>query len=313
VVTIPLPNIEGLERIFDYYLKQYRATNEVAADVSSRQLAELAFGLTGADVEFFIRGGARRARREQRKISQQDLLAEVTRRPRRPDSAPRLMPDEMRRVAVHEAGHTTARLLGLRKGAELSFVTIVPRLDGSLGFVASLPREGSSATKREMLEELETILAGRAAEEVIYGESDVGLGAGGSSESSDLAVATAVATMLVCQSGLGINKALHWTRVPTATQEKQIDQLLLKSYRSVVAKLSANRKLLDRVAQLLVDKQEISGAELRSLLSATPPVAPAVAKANGETRRAKSVKIESPINPLAPADAPDSITDIVSH
>lgn len=63
---------------------------------------------------------------------------------------------------MHEAGHTTSRLLGARKGAELSFVTIVPRMDGSLGFVASLPREGSSATRREMLEEMETILAGRA-------------------------------------------------------------------------------------------------------------------------------------------------------
>jgi ATP-dependent Zn protease len=211
-----------------------------------------------------------------------------------------LLPDEMRRVAVHEAGHTTARLLGIRKGADLSFITIVPRLDGSLGFVASLPREGSSATKREMMEELETILAGRAAEEIVYGESDVGLGAGGTSESSDLAVATSVATMLVCQSGLGINKALHWTKVPTPTQEKQIDQLLTKSYRSVVAKLSANRKLLDQVAQLLVDKQEISGAELRALMGANPPVVPEVVKENGEPRRAKSVKIDHPINPLVP-------------
>jgi ATP-dependent Zn protease len=300
VVQIPLPNIDGLEKIFEYYLKQYRANNELDADVSARQLAELAFGLTGADVEFFTRGGARRARREGRKINQQDLLAEVTRRPRRPDSAPRLLPDEMRRVAVHEAGHTTARLLGIRKGADLSFITIVPRLDGSLGFVASLPREGSSATKREMMEELETILAGRAAEEIVYGESDVGLGAGGTSESSDLAVATSVATMLVCQSGLGINKALHWTKVPTPTQEKQIDQLLTKSYRSIVAKLSANRKLLDQVAQLLVDKQEISGAELRALIGANPPVVPEVVKENGEPRRAKSVKIDHPVNPLVP-------------
>jgi ATP-dependent Zn protease len=298
LVHIPLPNIDGLEKIFEYYLKSYRAANELAPDVATRNLAELAFGLTGADVEFFIRGAARRARREQRKINQQDLLAEVTRRPRRPDSAPRLMPDEMRRVAVHEAGHTTARLLGIRKGADLSFITIVPRLDGSLGFVASLPREGSSATKREMLEELETILAGRAAEEIVYGESDVGLGAGGTSESSDLAVATSVATMLVCQSGLGINKALHWTRVPTLTQEKQIDQLLTKSYRGILAKLRANRHLLEKVAELLVDKQEISGTELRSLTGAHPPVAPSVEKANGEPKRAKSVKIGHPINPL---------------
>jgi ATP-dependent Zn protease len=268
VVRIPLPNIDGLEKIFDYYLKRYRDNNELAPDVSSRQLAELAFGLTGADVEFFVRGADRRARREARKINQVDLLAEVTHRPRRPDSAPQLGPEEMRRVAVHEAGHTTSRLLGARKGAELSFVTIVPRLDGSLGFVASLPREGSSATRREMLEEMETILAGRAAEEIVYGAADVGLGAGGASESSDLAVATSLATMLVCQSGLGANKALHWTRTPTLVQEKQIDQLLRTSYKNVVARLRASRALLEDVARLLVEKQEIGGVELRSRMAA---------------------------------------------
>jgi ATP-dependent Zn protease len=294
-IPIPLPNIDGLEKIFDYYLKSYRAANEVAADVSARQLAELAFGLTGADVEFFIRGGARRARRENRQINQQDMLAEVTRRPRRPDSAPRLLPDEMRRVAIHEAGHTTAKLLGIRQGAEISFITIVPRTDGSLGFVASLPREGSSSTRREMIEELETILAGRAAEEIVYGEDDVGLGAGGYSDSSDLAVATSLATMLVCASGLGINKGLLWTRAATPAQEKQIDQLLTKSYKSILARLRANRDLLDEVARLLVEKQEISGADLRGLMKGRVVETPVV-KENGRATRTKSVVVDSPIN-----------------
>jgi ATP-dependent Zn protease len=290
VVRIPLPNIDGLEKIFEYYLKSHRDNNELAPDVAPRQLAELAFGLTGADVEFFVRGADRRARREARKMSQADLLAEVTHRPRRPDSAPRLGPEEMRRVAVHEAGHTTSRLLGARRGAELSFVTIVPRMDGSLGFVASLPREGSSATRREMLEELETILAGRAAEEIVYGSADVGLGAGGASESSDLAVATSLATMLVCQSGLGANKGLHWTRTPTLVQEKQIDQLLRNTYKNVVARLRANRALLEDVARLLVEKQEIGGAELRSLTEAQLKAA----SPSDNGKRAKHLRQEIP-------------------
>ena len=291
VVNIPLPNIDGLEKIFEYYLEPHMKANELAADVSPRQLAELAFGLTGADVEFFVRGADRRARREARPINQADLLAEVTRRPRRPDSAPRLGPEEMRRVAIHEAGHTTSRLLSSRKGADLSFITIVPRLDGSLGFVATLPREGSSATRREMIEELETILAGRAAEEIVYGAEDVGLGAGGSSQSSDLAVATATATMLVCQSGLGENRALRWTRDVTPAQEKQIDQLLRTSYRSVVAKLRSHRALLDEVARLLVEKQEIGGAELRKLMET--PLAASNAAQNGKAKKSSSIAVES--------------------
>jgi AAA+ superfamily predicted ATPase len=173
VVQLPLPNIAGLEQIFDYYLKPYRAADEVARGIKTRALAELSFGLTGADVEFFVRGAARRARRARRKIKQEDLVAEITRRPRRPDSAPRLGPEEMRRVAVHEAGHTVARLVSSTQGDDLTFVTIIPRMDGSLGFVATVPRDGHVETRRTMLERLETVLAGRAAEEVIYGAEDV--------------------------------------------------------------------------------------------------------------------------------------------
>ena len=274
VVQIPLPNIEGLHRIFEYYLKPYRADNEVEADVAERQLAELAFGLTGADVEFFVRGASRRARRDMRKITQADLLAEVTRRPRRPDSAPRLDAEGMRRVAVHEAGHATASLLGSLRGAQLSFVTIIPRMDGSLGFVASVPSENDVLTRRTMMEQVESVLAGRAAEEIVYGAADVGLGAGGASESSDLAVATSMATMLVCQSGLGSNKALHWTKQPTLAQEKQIDRLLRQAYQSIVSKLTTERWLLEEVARLLVERQEIGGAELRAVTEARRAAAP---------------------------------------
>jgi hypothetical protein len=271
VVNIPLPNIVSLEEIFRYYLKPHRAESRVGPDVNERALAELAFGLTGADVEFFVRGAARRARRAQQPISQADLLAEVTRRPRRQENAPRLGVEAIRRVAVHEAGHTIARLVSSTQGADITFVTIIPRLDGSLGFVASLPPDGALLTRRTMLERLEMILGGRAAEEVVYGTDHVGLGAGGGSERSDLAVATSLATMLVCQSGLGDDGGLHWTPNPTPAQEKQIDGLLRKAYSGVVARIQSNRPLLDRIVDALVARQEMSGAELRQMLSSAPP------------------------------------------
>ena len=266
VVQIPLPNIASLEEIFRYYLKPHRADSQVAADVHERTLAELAFGLTGADVEFFVRGAARRARRERRPIAQGDLLAEVTRRPRRPDSAPRLGPEEMQRVAVHEAGHTLARLVSSTGGDDITFVTIVPRMDGTLGFVAAVPQEGAVLTRRTMLEELETVLAGRAAEEVAYGAENVGLGAGGSNARSDLAVATQVATLLVCQSGLGEDGALQWTTSPTPAQERQIEALLRKAYSGIVARIQSQRGLFDQIVDALVAEQELSGSRLRQLL-----------------------------------------------
>ena len=117
----------------------------------------------------------------------------------------------MRRVAVHEAGHAVARLISSTRGGHVSFVTIIPRMDGSLGFVASVPLDGHVLTRRTMLEALETALAGRAAEEVVFGADDIGQERAGRATSSDLAVATRLAELVVCQSGLGDDGALHWT------------------------------------------------------------------------------------------------------
>jgi ATP-dependent Zn protease len=269
VVELPLPNVASLEQIFGYYLEPYRADNQVGKGVKTRALAELSFGLTGADVERFVRGAARRARRANRKIRQDDLIAEVTGRPRRPDSAPRLGKEEMRRVAVHEAGHTLARLTSSTGGDDLAFVTIVPRMDGSLGFVAAVPSEASVLSRRQMLEELETVLGGRAAEEIVFGADEISTGAGGPSRSSDLAVATRMAEQIVCRSGLGDNGALMWTEQPTPAQQKEIGELLGRAYESVVDRLETNRELLDEVVDVLVEKQELGGADLRELLVAS--------------------------------------------
>jgi ATP-dependent Zn protease len=265
VVEIPRPNIDGLSQIFDHYLKDYFPGVVGETGVNTRVLAELTFGLTGADVEYFVRGAARRARREGRAMSQLDLVAEITRRPRHPESAPRLSADEIRRVAVHEAGHAVARLLSSTKGADLAFATIIPRLDGSLGYVASVPSDSNVMTRQTMLEYLGVCLAGRAAEELVFGADNVGAGAGGSSSSSDLAVATRFATQIVCQSGLGDDNSLVWTTTPTPDQQQRVGELLRSSYQSIRLTLASNRSILDRIADVLVDKQELSGDALREL------------------------------------------------
>ncbi|MDT7764677.1 MAG: cell division protease FtsH [Mycobacterium sp.] len=274
VVEIPLPNIDGLERIFSYYLSCFEAEGGQVADVDARALAELAFGLTAADVAFFVRGAARRARRENRPVSQPDLVAEVTRRPRRADSAPRLTPTAMHRVAVHEAGHAVATLLSSTRGEDLTYASISPRLDGSLGFTATIPANTRVLTRASLLEQLETLLAGRGAEEVVFGADDIGAGSGGPGTTSDLAVATRLATVIVCQSGLD-EGFLRWTAAPSLEQDARINELLRDTYRNARARLQGNRALLDHIAAALQDKQELSGKEMRrlaeSLGKADPP------------------------------------------
>ena len=274
VVEIPLPNIEGLEKIFGYYLSRYQADGgALAPDVDALALAELAFGLTAADVEFFVRGAARRARRENRPLGQIDLVAEVTRRPRRPDSAPRLTAVERHRIAVHEAGHTVARLISSTQGEDLAFASIIPRLDGSLGFTATVPANTRVLTRRTMLEQLGTVLAGRASEELVFGVDDIGAGAGGPATNCDLAVATRLATLIVCQSGLGDEGFLRWTTQPTAGQDEMIDDVMRDAYRGIRIRLQACRPLLDHIVAALEEKQELSGNELRRLAKSVGPAA----------------------------------------
>jgi ATP-dependent Zn protease len=253
--------------MFSDRLAAHRKEGNVAGDVQERHLAELAFGLTGADVDFFVRGAARRARKRARPISQEDLVAEVTRRPRGSSDIRRRPLDEMRRTAVHEAGHAVVQLTSKGGDNDVALVTIIPRTDGTLGFVAKVPREGNGLTRRTALERIETALAGRAAEELVYGAENVGLGAGGPSTSSDLAVATGIATLLVCQSGLGQDGGLHWTSTPTAIQLRQIDRLLRNSYRATLARLRVHRGLLDELSEALVQEQELDRRRVRVILS----------------------------------------------
>ena len=171
-------------------------------------------------------------------------------------------------MAVHETGHALARLMSSSKGDDLAFISIIPRTDGSLGFTASAPADSQVLTRRTMLERLETALAGRAAEAVVFGAEDVSSGAGGSSEHSDLAIATSTATYFVCQSGLG-DASLHWTTAPTTEQTAQVTELLNKAYNSILARLELQRDSLLRIADVLEKRQELTGDDLRRLIHET--------------------------------------------
>src|SRR6185369_15025623 len=106
-------------------------------------------GLTGADVERIVKDAVRRARKEQRALLQSDLLAEITGRPRSEEGIPRLSAQQIERVAYHEAGHAIATFLSQSKGQDIGFVSVVPRSNGTLGFVARLAGDRVNFTRAE--------------------------------------------------------------------------------------------------------------------------------------------------------------------
>ena len=264
VIRIPYPNVEALGAIYGHYLSFHGERVEPELDVSAA--AGMSLGLSGADVELFVRGAARRARKAQRPIRLEDLVAEITGSPRDPDSSLRLTEAELERVAVHEAGHALASFLSSSRGAEISYVSVIPRSDGTLGFLARTPSNRVLVTRSESLEQIELFLAGRAAEEVAFGPDGVTGGAGGSATRSDLAVASASALSLVAQQGFGPDGSLLWSREPSEAQSAQAERILREAYASVLHRLLEREDTLRRLARALVERQELSGDEVREVL-----------------------------------------------
>lgn len=262
VISIPRPNSEVLGHIYDHYLRKIGHLQPLGEDLDVAELGGLSLGLTGADVERIVRGAARRARRERQPLGQLHVFAEITNKPRDPSESHRLTPEEIERVAVHEAGHALAMALSASRGRDIGFVTVVPRADGSLGFVARLPDERMSLTRGDYDELLEVSLAGRAAEEVRYGDAGVSGGA-----TDDLRVATGIATRLITKLGLGGPRKLVWSETLAERDVLLLEKIVSDAYESALGKLSQHRDRLTALADALVARQELTGDEVRAILS----------------------------------------------
>jgi ATP-dependent Zn protease len=261
VIHIPRPSSDALQQIFEHYLKRAAKHTAIDAAVDTKTLGGLSLGLTGADVERIVRGASRRARKERRSLSQQDVIAEITNKPRNASESVRMTPAEIERVAWHESGHALAMLLSSSRGSNIGFVTVVPRADGSLGFVAPLPDERVSLTRRDYDETLEVYLGGRAAEEIRFGAEGISSGA-----SSDLRGATALASLLLTRLGLGGPRQLRWQEQLADSDRPALEAILVEAYERVLGKLHANRDRLKRLAETLLTKQELTGDEVRAML-----------------------------------------------
>lgn len=260
IIRIPRPNGEALGQIYKHYLKNL-AGDQVDANIDLATLGKMSLGLSGADVERIVRGAMRRARKERRALTQLDIVAEITNKPRSTENIRRITMEELERIAFHEAGHAMARCMGKTNGADIGFVTIVPRDDGTLGFVSHLPSERVSFTRSDYLERIEFSLAGRAAEAIRYGEENVSGGA-----VSDLAVSTTLAVEMITRLGLGSERKLLWSEIPTEEDREQASQLLLQAYDRIVGKLRENQAALANLAEELVARQELMGEDVRRII-----------------------------------------------
>src|SRR3954453_12125866 len=268
-VLVAPPDRKGREAI----LRSHARNKPLSPDLDLGDVARKTTGLTGAQLANALNEGAIIAGRAGRwSMSRDDLDEALLRQAVGSQQARRLNAKERRIVAYHEAGHAICRkLLGLDPPEILS---IVPR-GPALGFVAHSPQEDSYLKSRdELLDEVVTLLGGRAAEEVVLGESYSGA-------SDDLNRVHLVCKQMVAEFGMGVAVdhdgpppiALPTTDYAVSDQTRpEVDQaamtLAREAYRRARALIAANLEVVDHLSVLALERETLTREELDEIFAA---------------------------------------------
>ncbi|NLG24379.1 MAG: AAA family ATPase, partial [Clostridiales bacterium] len=273
-VIVEKPDLPGREAI----LKVHAGRVRMAAGVDLRAIALSTSGATGADLANMINEGALRAVRMGRdEVVQEDLMEAVEVVIAGKEKKDRIMnPRERRMVAYHEVGHALASALQ-KNSQPVQKITIVPRTMGSLGYTMQMPEEERYLmTKSELLAQITTLLSGRAAEELAFGEPSTGA-------SNDIERATRMARSMVTQYGMseqfgmmGLesaqNQYLDGRSVPTCSEatgaaiDEAVRAIIAECHKNAGALLRENRGTLERIAEYLIEKETISGETFMGML-----------------------------------------------
>jgi cell division protease FtsH len=285
-VILDAPDANGREAI----LKVHARNKPLADDVDLRKVALATPGFSGADLANALNEAALlAARHNARKITQQhieDAVEKVVAGPER--RSRRLNDEERRRVAYHEAGH--ALVGAFSKHADpIHKISIVPRGRAALGYTMQLPTEQQMLmTRSALLDRLNGLLGGRAAEEIVYHEVSTGA-------ENDLERATLIARQMVCIFGMNDEvglmhcarrESMFLTAPDTALQadcsdhtaeiiDEQVRGLLDTAFNDAKAILSEHRGQLEIVARELLKRESLDATTFQELLKPDPVLEPA--------------------------------------
>ncbi|MDK2885493.1 MAG: cell division protease FtsH [Thermosipho sp. (in: thermotogales)] len=276
-VVVDPPDVKGREEILKIHLRG----KPIDDDVDVKVLAKRTTGFVGADLENLVNEAALLAAKEGReKMKMSDFEEAIDRVIAGPARRSRIISEKQKEiVAYHELGHAIVGT-ALPNSDPVHKVSIIPRGHRALGFTLHLPVEDKYLiSKNELLDNITALLGGRAAEELVFG--DVTSGA-----ANDIERATEMARKMVCELGMSDNFGpLAWgkteqevflgkeiTRMRNYSEEvakmidSEVQNIVNSCYNKAKEILIKRRKKLDELAKILLEKEEISGEELRELL-----------------------------------------------
>lgn len=273
-VSLSLPDIEGRLAI----LKIHAKGKPVAKDVDWDKVARRTVGFSGADVENMLNEAAILAAREDKKeIDYEDLEEAATKVKLGPEKR-RLQSDHDRKVtAYHEAGHAVVTYASPHMDP-VHRISIVSR-GMALGYTLTPPeRDRLHETKSHLIDQIATMMGGRAAEELIFKEFTSGA-------SNDIVQATRLARYMVTEFGMSelgpINFGPRGDITETsrsfmeqqpiseemqAAIDREVKQFLDEGYKKAMSILKKHRKKLDIVADELVKHETLEGDDFAALM-----------------------------------------------
>jgi cell division protease FtsH len=274
-VIVDKPDLNGRKAILEVHGKSVR----LDSSVDFKEVAMATAGAVGADLANMVNEAALRAVKMGREaVNQGDLFEAVETVIAGKEKKDRIMTEEEKSlVAFHEVGHALAAALQSQT-QPVHKITIVPRTMGALGYTMQMPdKEKFLMSKDELTEQIVVLLAGRAAEEVIFSKVTTGA-------SNDIERATAIARQMVTMYGMsdkfgmmGLesiqNRYLDGRPVQTCSSEtsaevdKEVLHIVRQCYEKAVSLLKSNMEALCKVSSHLIQKETIMGDEFMEILN----------------------------------------------
>ena len=275
-VLVDKPDYEGRIEILKVHIKGYK----LAKDVNLEDIAKMTAGLAGADLANIVNEAALLAGRHNKKeVEQSDFLEAIERAIAGLEKKSRRIDEKEKRiVAYHESGH--ALIAQITEGAKkVKKVSIVPRGMAALGYTLNTPEENKYLMQKyELIAEIDTLLGGRASEEVFIGEISTGA-------SNDLERATdiikgmvkiygmsEVAGLMVLEKmnnqflGGGFGNQKDYSEKTAEEVDNYIKTLLDERYKEVKFKLKEHKDVIEAMVAELREKEVITGEEVTALI-----------------------------------------------
>ncbi len=274
-IHVDLPDLHERNQIFNVHLKPLKIDDTVDVDFLARQTP----GFSGADIANVCNEAALiAARHDKDSVSKQDFLDAVDRIVGGLEKKTKILTEEEKKnIAYHEAGHATISWK-LRYGNPLVKVTIVPR-GMALGAAWYLPEERQLTSKDHMLDDICSLLGGRAAEELFFGILDTGA-------INDLERATKKAYAMVAYFGMSDklknmsyydssgNSDFGFTKPYSDQTAELIDAeakaIIAEQYERAKAILLENKEGHNQMAEILIEKEVLFAEDVKDILGERP-------------------------------------------